>query len=292
MKIKAGILVTLILIITTVSAQVGLNRSGELVRLTMSDGTRVTGRIEMVTPESVQLFTAYFGLVDLPQKEITSVKYLSDYSTSDSVYNMVNPNASRHFFSPTAIPLHKREGYYQNFYVAFNMLNWGLTDHFSMGIAAVPFVWFIEDGFNLLLTAKYGYPIADKLHIGTGLIAGILPAEAYGGIGYGLITYGSKNSNITAGAGYGYLITDYSSPEYQDEEKTVVLNLAGMVRLSEHIGLVSENWYFTQQDLLLISYGGRYIGDKISIDVGFVNSPEIIEDIPTGIPLLGVVIYL
>lgn len=285
-------LVIIILIVTASSAQVGLNRSGELVRLTMSDGTRVTGRIETVTSDSVQLFTAYFGLVDLPQKQISSVKYLSDYSASDSIYNMVNPNASRHFFSPTAIPLHKREGYYQNFYVAFNMLNWGLTDHLSIGIAAVPFVWFIEDGFNIMLTAKYGYPLTDKLYAGTGVIAGILPGEAFGGIAYGLLTYGSKNSNITAGAGYGYLLTDYANPEYQDEERTVVLNLAGMVRLSEHLGLVSENWYFTRQDLLLISYGGRYIGNKISIDVGFVNSPEIIGDIPTGIPLLGVVIYL
>ena len=62
--------------------------------------------------------------------------------------------------------------------------------------------------------------------------------------------------------------------------------------LSDHFALVTENWYFAVPDFLLLSYGGRYMGDKVTVDVGFVNNGDLVKILPIGIPLLGVVIYL
>ena len=273
-------------------AQVRVGTEGELVRLTLKDGSRIIGQVESLDSVEVSLFTSYFGVIEVPQKDITSVKYLSSPRPSTGDYILPNPNSSRHFFSPTAIPLQKHEGYYQNFYIAFNMLNFGVTDHLSLGIASVPFTWFLDNGFNLAGTAKYSFKIGENWHTGAGFIVGNIASTVVGGIGYGLVTYGNTDNNITFGSGYGFVITDYKESEYRNEEESMVWNIAAMFRTTEHFALVTENWWFSDQDLLLLSYGGRYIGDRLSIDFGFINNKDIIEVIPLGIPLLGVVIYL
>jgi hypothetical protein len=171
------------------------------------------------------------------------------------------------------------------------MVNWGLSDHYSMGVAAIPFLWFVRDGLNLAITGKLGYTLSPKWHASAGYIAGAIPSYTYGGIAFGLITYGNTDNNLTAGVGYSSLWPTKQS-EMENEQQSIVYNLAGMYRIGTHFALVSENWYFMDNDLLIVSYGGRYMGDKISVDVGFVNNKDIASDIPTGIPLLGVVIYL
>lgn len=257
----------------------------------MKDGTRLTGKIETVDEVRVAIYTAYFGKLTLLQSEIVSVKYLSDPKVAAGNFLFANPNSSRHFFSPAAIPLSKNEGYYQNFYVAFNMVNWGLTEHYSMGVAAVPFMWFVQDGLNIAITGKLGYQLSSKWHASGGYIAGAIPSYTYGGIAFGLITYGSTDNNFTVGLGYSSLWPTNQS-EMEADQQSLVINTAGMYRISDHFALVSENWYFVEPDFLIISYGGRYMGEKISVDVGFINNKDIASTIPVGVPLLGVVIHL
>jgi hypothetical protein len=115
-----------------------------------------------------------------------------------------------------------------------------------------------------------------------GVITGFLPGMNTGGIGFGLMTLGGQNSNLTFGGGYGWV----------NESNGIILNLAGMLRTGEHFSLVTENWYFLEEPVLIVTYGGRYMGQKISVDVGFLNNREIVEAIPIGVPILGVVIYL
>ncbi|HAE35892.1 MAG TPA: hypothetical protein PKX04_09515 [Chitinophagales bacterium] len=292
MKNRWIIVIGLFLLTFQGMAQIPENRTGQLADISMKDGTRVIGKLEQVTPDTVILFTAYFGDLTLLQSQIKVVRYLSEPDTDiPAGYTFVNPNASRHFFSPTAIPLKKHEGYYQNFYVAFNMVNWGFTNNLSIGVAAVPFTWFMEDGMNIALTGKLGFEVADNWYLSGGFIGGFLSNVAYGGIGFGLITYGTEDNNVTLGGGYAGLAVDPGS-EYEEQHETIVYNAAGMLRLSDHFALVTENWYFAVPDFLLLSYGGRYMGDKVTVDVGFVNNGDLVKILPIGIPLLGVVIYL
>ena len=272
-------------------AQVPESKEGQLATVYLDDGSRLFGQLQTITPDTVYLFSAVLGSLPVPQNTISQMRYMGEPKTAAGDFLLPNPNASRHFFSPTAIPLNKNEGYYQNFYVAFNMVNYGITDHISLGVAAVPFAWFINDGFNLAVTGKIGYKLTENLYGSAGYIAGFMPNIAYGGIGFGLLTAGNTDNNITVGGGYAAILTEPGT-EYEESSQAPVLNMAGLLRVAEHFALVTENWFFLDGGITLISYGGRYIGDKITVDVGFVNNGDIMKEIVIGVPLLGVVIYL
>lgn len=90
------------------------------------------------------------------------------------------------------------------------------------------------------------------------------------------------------------------------------ITFGGMTRIGRKFGLVTENWIIpyaeypdaywnnvTNEYILgdakykydgYFSYGLRYMGENLSIDFAFVNGAFIFEDIPTGIPIVGVVI--
>ncbi len=272
-------------------AQVPESKEGQIATIFLDDGCRIFGQLKEIEVDSLSVFTATMGLINIPQQSVSSIRYMGEPKTAAGDFLLPNPNASRHFFSPTAIPLSRNEGYYQNFYVAFNMVNYGITNNLSLGVASVPFAWFIDNGFNIAVTGKLGYKLTDNLYGSVGCIAGIIPNIAYGGIGFGLLTMGNTDNNLTVGGGYAYALSDPGS-EDASSHGAPVLNMAGMLRMSEHFALVTENWIFMNEELALISYGGRYIGDKITVDVGFVNNKDIVSEIPIGVPLLGVVIYL
>ena len=73
------------------------------------------------------------------------------------------------------------------------------------------FTWFMEDGMNIALTGKLGFEVADNWYLSGGFIGGFLSNVAYGGIGFGLITYGTEDNNVTLGGGYAGLAVDPGS---------------------------------------------------------------------------------
>ena len=109
--------------------------------------------------------------------------------------------------------------------------------------------------------------------------------EDFEGLGFAsaLFTYGNKDHNLTTGLGWGYVETDFSSEP--------VITLSGMTRLSSRIGLVTENWFVPEPDEdgyePVFSYGIRFMGEKIAVDLMFINHPEIAKEIVIGIPIVN-----
>ena len=70
--------------------------------------------------------------------------------------------------------------------------------------------------------------------------------------------------------------------------------LGAMARCSEKIWFVSENWIApmgTDNDYYAaFSYGLRFSGRRISVDLGFINSRDIIEVLYVGIPYVDFVV--
>lgn len=117
----------------------------------------------------------------------------------------------------------------------------------------------------------------------------IRTVEDFGGLATlnGFFTYGNRNNNITAAMGWGWSDGEFSS-------KPVVI-VSGMVRASKRIGFVSENWIIPglAEDggyYGIFSYGIRFLGEKTSIDLAFLNNPDIAGGIIIGIPWLDFVI--
>ena len=250
------------------------------------DGSTIQGIFLGQTEVGIRLQTDIAGEVVIPHAQIKSTKIVEESRMKNGEYWFENPNATRYLFSPSAFSLKKGEAYYQNTYLVLNSFNVGITDNITMG-----------GGFELIstftgspafyITPKATFEINDKWRAGGGLLyANVIGVEedfSGLGIGYGIVTYGNTDDNATLGLGYGFVDGELSSKP--------VITLSGMKRVSRRIGLVTENWLVPVDDYYgVLSYGLRFMGERLTVDLAFINNREIADVITIGIPYVDFVI--
>jgi len=274
-----SLVITLVLFLNTAFCQEGGQDSDQEVWIKMENGAGYQGELMDTNQETVVLKTKN-GQVDLIASKVVSIEEVEAY---EGRFQFKNPNDTRYFFGPSAKSLKKGKGYYQNIYAVFHSANIGITDNISIGggfefISTIHFrepLWY--------LTPKVGFPISDKFSIGGGLLLGGTGGQGIGGLGYGVVTYGSADSNISVGLGYGL------------GSNVPLLVVSGMHRISKGISLVSENYFASvgsaELPLGLTTFGIqgiRILSKKNSFDLGLMIIPAIFEYIP-AIPYVGYV---
>ena len=276
-----------------------LEYGDEIQVFTLTDGSILTGKIINKTDSYTIVETKGLGIVNLPESKIKSVRALESatISSSGKIW-FQNPNCTRYLFAPSAIPLKKGEGYYQNIYGAGNAVNFGLNNHISIGGG-------LAGPMGIYLNAKAGFKLGNYAHVAAGCIFGngFFPINGnnFGmGVGFGVVTIGNLDNNITLGTGYGFL---NSGGESKWQEKPLFV-ANGMARLGKKYALVTENWIINvkgdpfnrgfNEDShyeTIFSYAFRYMGEKSTLDVGFLNTPGLFErGWYIGIPYIGFVI--
>ena len=259
-------------------------------KIELKDGTRLTGTILSETETEVTLELQDLGELTISRDRIEKMIPLNASLQIKKSYWFPNPNATRLLFAPTAIPLRKGEGYYQNIYIVANMFNYGVANNFSIGGGFDFITMFarVNDGeWNPVLNfnTKVGVKVHDYVHVGVGGLYVTQLNNFSAGIPYALSTFGSYNSNFTTGIGWGFVDGTF--------EKKPFIMFGGMARCSEKIWFVSENWLTPldgEKYYLLVSYGLRFSGRKMSVDLAFINSKDIIETLLIGIPYVDFVI--
>lgn len=174
------------------------------------------------------------------------------------------------------------------------MVNVGVFDNLSVGTGFDFISMFMrtdEDWSPILnFNFKTGFKVHDYIHIGAGSIIAVMPSNFYAGMGYFLNTFGTYNNNFTAGIGWGFAGEESQSSFM---EKPFIM-LGCMLRCSEKVWFVSENWLApvdpNNRYYPVVSYGLRFSGRKISVDLGFINSADIVEAIIIGIPYVDFVV--
>lgn len=275
-EIKFVAIIVIMAIPVVTHAQISIEPEGRLripdsahvQMLYLTDGTMLVGRITEITDDNVT-FEADIGLMTIEKTKIRKIKEVPVSSMKEGAYWFPNPNYTRLFFAPTARPLKKGDGYFADYFLFFPMVAYGLTDNFTIagGMSILPFGDFFDDNI-LYFTPKVGFQSSDAFAFSLGLLLVKLPSfgdETAPAVGvmYGLVTAGSSNSSITAGLGYGFV--DW---EFADRPLWV---LGGEHRVSRNIALVTENWFIPGADNPLISYGFRFFGEKLSVDLAFIN---------------------
>lgn len=192
-----------------------------------------------------------------------------------------NPNYSRLFFSPTAQPLKKGMGYYQNIYVLFNNFAYALSDNitFTGGFSLIPAVQPLNQLF--FVTGKAGFEIADGHYLGAGLGAATAEILEDGFFtGFANYTHEFHRGSLTGG------LMGFSTSE---KIGTYAIYTGGNYRILERISLVTENFYFPDaNDPIVISYGVRLMGENISFDLALFR-PGLGTDYVFGIPYIDFV---
>jgi hypothetical protein len=70
--------------------------------------------------------------MEILESKIRKLEILKTDRFIKGQYWFENPNATRYLFGPTAIPLKKGEGYYQNTYIILQSFNIGVSNNFSI----------------------------------------------------------------------------------------------------------------------------------------------------------------
>ena len=93
--------------------------SSKTVEVELRNGSILTGSVLSVTDDELELQQEN-GRTFVGLSRISEIRDV-DLSKKGNQW-FPNPNYSRLFFSPTAQPLQKNSGYYQNIYVFFNKI--------------------------------------------------------------------------------------------------------------------------------------------------------------------------
>lgn len=260
-----------------------------IFKIELTNGTTFTGRLLEETETEIKIQLEEIGFLSIKKSKIEKMIPVEISFEVKKSYWFKNPHATRLLFAPTAIPLKKGEGYYQNIYIVGNMFNYGVANNLSVGGGFDFITMFatIDDGWRPMINfnIKSGFRVSENFHAGVGGIYVTMPGEFSAGIAYGLGTIGSYNNNLSLGLGWGFV-------DYSFEEKPFIM-IGGMFRMSEKLWFISENWiapvdgnnYYT-----VISYGVRFAAKRIAVDLAFINSKDIVENIFIGIPFVDFVI--
>ena len=250
----------------------------------LRDGSTLVGRVIAVTWDSATIALPS-GTMTFARAAVSEVKEFPATRLHRGVYWPENPNPTRLLFSATAESLRKGEGYYWNTWLFFHGAAYGITDRLTMGagFSLVPGLNLDDDVFYL--TPKLALVQTANAGLAIGALLAFVPGLATSsgsnslGILYGVGTTGSRESNLSLGLGWGYVGGELA-------DRPIVM-LGGQSRLSRRLSAISENWFVPADGRFqgAVSYGLRFLAERLSVDLAFVNSTE--DPLFPGVPWLG-----
>ena len=244
--------------------------SGFVQVITTNGGNTFIGKIISVMDEEIE-FETEVGILKI---KISNIKEIKEHSLSvikGDEFWFPDPNSSRLYFAPKGKMLKKGEGYYQNIWVIFSSVSYGFTDNITVGVGTiilpnVPFYY---------ITPKVGIAATENFDFAVGALIIKIPDHT-AGILYGVGTYSGNDFDFTLGLGYGFADDNLA-------EKPMI-TLGFEKRLSRRTAFISENWVFPGVDDPILSYGIRFFGESMAVDVAFYNTISGIQF--PGIPYL------
>ena len=249
-------------------------KKSERVVVKMNNGDEFRGKILSRDQNTVILETTN-GTLNLKSSNVRSI----NIDSYNGKFRFPNSNETRYFFGPSAIPIKKGKGYYQNVLLTSNFVNYGLTKNFSFG-GGVEFISLLLRNPIWFLTPKVGFKVSERSHVGGGIIMAGFSTEGTATLGYGVYTFGSSESNLTIGAGYGLISGNFSN------RPTIMLS--GTHRVGNNLALLTENYFIpigTSTNYTGI-LGLRVLAPKNSFDFGLIFGPGISVIIP-ALPFIG-----
>ncbi|MCB0738564.1 MAG: hypothetical protein KDC92_13690 [Bacteroidetes bacterium] len=225
-------------------------------------------------------------LLYIPSYEVKTITPLSEHNFKKGEFISGNPHPSRYFYTPSAIPIKRGDGYIQTIYGGVWQFQYGLTDRFSLGIGT-PII-----GAPIWITPKWSFKLGENVWGALGAQAGSFgwlmegKWDAVFGIGYGVITFGNEQQNLSIGAGYlgtrlpqsEFIIADSSNwtgydREYVETNGGFAFSLGGMKRVQKNMLVIGELWALPSiTDDVSLTFGGpglRLMRQQNVWDFGF-----------------------
>lgn len=236
------------------------------VEVRLRDGSVLYGRVVERSESRLVLVTAGGARIELEMIQVASLRAVRARGRGGE-YWVPDPNATRLFFSSTARPVAKGEGYVSSYFLFFPMVAYGVTDRITLagGTPILPGLmgelWYFAPKVTLLSR--------ERLSVAVGALGFFIPELSDGdsfGIGYLSGTMGSTENAVTVGAGWGYFSQD-GTTEFSSRP---VFMVGGERRTGASVKLITENWLaFGDGEIEgVVSGGARFIGSRLSADLG------------------------
>lgn len=233
------------------------------------DDNEYFGTIAERTEEYIRLATESLGEINIPIDQIKRIRMIDEDRIIDGEVWPENPQESRYFVTTSGHGLRKGQGYYQNAWIFFNQVAFGVSDYASLGLGLVPTFLFGADDVPLWITPKLSLPIGGKegkVNVGVGALLGtIVGLDGFGfGVVYGTVTIGSRDQNVSIGVGQGL--------DGQEFDGSLVTNFGLMFRPGKRFYILVEGALADLADEVsgIILFGGRTVGKNLSFDFGLV----------------------
>jgi hypothetical protein len=286
-------LIFTLLVQNTCSQQFNQADLNKTYQITLKDGSTISGKVILDTGNEIIIQSPALGELHVQKENIRSMIPVAAINEKANGLWFENPNPTKYLLGSSAIPPEKNTGYYQNTWIFVNTFNYAFTNSFSVsgGFEIISLIAGGEGPYAFFINPKMSFKVADNFYAGGSILYAntLRTIEDFGGLATfnAFVTYGNKNNNLTGAIGWGSADGRFSS--------SPLVTISGMVRASKRIAFVSENWIIpgaSEQGGYygIISYGIRFLSDRTSIDLAFINSPDIASDIFIGIPWLDFVI--
>ena len=234
---------------------------GQFVKITLNDGTLKFGQLLDADESNLLVDLVGLGPTSIPKYLVLDMAIeVMEVDESGEVKNLISSQATRYFFAPSAMQLQAGEGYFQS-NVALNSVSFGFSNEFTAGAM----IGFLGVG----VTAKAGWKVGEKTSVSLGALGA---ADFFGelekplALGFINVTRGDENKNITFNVGctnaaFGPDWPEYYSPgaepydngggwiyyypesRYSRYPRVLMLNISGMVPLTERRWLITENYF-------------------------------------------------
>ena len=235
---------------------------GETQQLELKDGTRAIGRVESVNGDRFTFRTVSGVAMEVERAMVQAIGPLTGRLVRGEFWPS-DPNPTRLFFAPTGRSLKRGEAYFGVYEIVLPFVQYGITDRISIG-GGTPLI-LGRSNLPFWVTPKIQVYKAKSTEVSLGVLHFFNVGDYNLGIAYGVVTTGSVDSALSIGAGYAY----ERSGEEGDDGGSPLLMVGAEHRVSRRIKLVTENYVF--RDGGLASGGLRFLGERLSVDLGLVS---------------------
>ena len=242
--------------------------------VTLSDGQVLVGRVLRQADGSLRLTLADGQELTLPAEAVRSLVPIAASPGAEGGAYGPDPNRSRYLYSPTAFPLGQGNGYLAQRALVLTSAAVGLTAFLDLEAGVVLPALFTETPIGTV-GLKLAAPVADKLRLGAGAQAILIPVEGVeaAGFAFGNATYGTPDTHVTLAGG---AVVAFSAGEVPAAAGTIGINH----RLGPRVAFLSENWVLVILNgedgpwgvpfFMVPSGGVRLFGPSFAVDLALV----------------------
>ena len=275
-----------------------------IVDVTLKDGGKVKGYLVLTNKTEIKVYNEIIGIITIPFANIITIKK-SNINTEPEKFNSQvkpkNPNNTeivklgdyeensayrfsdfepqiythKYFIGNNYYGLKKKEFVYQNLWVLYNGIDYGLTDNFSIGGGCL--MMFATGFVNFHLRGQFELNEYIKLGCAYNLFYVASYWSKTFGIFTGGVTIGNKFSNISLSMGKGNLRNNEPNGPSNPDLNNYGYVISGMLKLNKKTYLITDNFLMNKYDEKYFSLGFRFLGKNTAFDTGLMGNTYMVQ---------------